>query len=427
MKADDDFEGPAVHPLLNPSEAEKFMEMLESGQSLDSMEDALGEKLTEGNVDKFQAFLKEAGKKIGTTEDAANQLDPSKLSPHEKKEHARLSEAVEAGAFDTKSYLGNQFRDFLKQNKDQMDKFKSLSGRAEQAEFRAEWARKQLSKFVEQRTYSRSWTRIDRTRGNYRNFARLVVDFGGWQSKEAIQGATTAANKCLAMGWPWIMVHPQSELLTFLVLDYGYEEQFSKAWTHFRKESHAGALSDKAADIDNGKPELQIEGTGKDKGKDNKADDKVQGDKDKDDGKGKGGKDKGGKDKGAKVNKAQKPEDMDSATLWREGSKIKLALQAASCSAVEIIEKVGLDEAWSWAKGVQINKLTTAQTALKSNMSDWHKKFVMTASANSMKKEFSTAMCETELVKFIKLKSLVDKLQAVNSAIYKAHDEIMKG
>jgi hypothetical protein len=36
-------------------------------------------------------------------------------------------------------------------------------------------------------------------------------------------------------------------------------------------------------------------------------------------------------------------------------------------------------------------------------------------------------MCETELVKFIKLKSLVDKLQAVNSAIYKAHDEIMKG
>jgi hypothetical protein len=36
-------------------------------------------------------------------------------------------------------------------------------------------------------------------------------------------------------------------------------------------------------------------------------------------------------------------------------------------------------------------------------------------------------MCDTELLKFIKLKGLVDKLQAVNAAIYKAHDELMKG
>jgi hypothetical protein len=348
------------------------------------------------------------------------------LSPHDKKEHTRLKAVVDAGNFETKSYLGNKFRDFLKHDKAAMQKYKSLDGRAEQAAFRLSWAQKQLSDFEEQRSFKQSFSRSDHTHGNYRTFGRMIVEFGGWQSKAAIAGATTAAHKCLAMGKPWIMVHPQSEMLLFLILDFGFSEEFTKAWTHFRLERSSGSMSGKKAIETEGggniEDKVTLMGKGVLKGED-KDSEKATG---KDDKKGTNPKKQGEAGK-AKTKPLVKPEDMDNATLWREASKLKQSLQAASCCAVEIFEKVNNDVAWSWAKGVQIEKLKDAQGNLKANMTDFHKKFVMTASINSMKKEFATAMCDTELLKFIKLKGLVDKLQAVNAAIYKAHDELMKG
>jgi hypothetical protein len=425
LRAEDDFD-PPIHPLCHSGYADAFIDDIENGGALANLEARVGVPLTEDNLETYQAIMKSActtmsnmaGDKAG---DAA-----SSLSPHDKKEHARLKAVVEAGNFESKSYLGNQFREFLKQDKAALNEYKSLAGRSEQAAFRLSWAKKQLSDFEEQRSFKQSFSRSDKTNGNYRTFGRMVVEFGGWQSKAAIAGATTAAQKCLAMGKPWIMIHPQSEMVLFLVLDFGFEEEFKKAWSHFRKERSSGSMSDKKA--------IETKGGGNNEDKGTLTGTGMLKDEDKDSGKATGKDDKKGttpKKHGEagklKAKPLVKPEDMDNATLWREASKLKQSLQAASCCAVEIFEKVNTDVAWSWAKGVQIEKLKLAQGNLKANMTDFHKKFVMTASVNSMKKEFATAMCDTELLKFIKLKGLVDKLQAVNAAIYKAHDELMKG
>ena len=72
------------------------------------------------------------------------------------------------------------------------------------------------------------------------NFARLVNFWGGWKAEEAIKGSVAAAQKCLCMGPPWLHVHPQAGFVEFLILDFGFTEDFRQAWEQFRTDYSAG-------------------------------------------------------------------------------------------------------------------------------------------------------------------------------------------
>ncbi len=86
---------------------------------------------------------------------------------------------------------------------------------------------------VERKSFTQTWKRVDRTKGEYRPFGKLVQDFGGWSCQEAIDGACTATSKCIMMGAPWVVVHPQSGMTEYLVLQMGFEEEFSSMWSKF--------------------------------------------------------------------------------------------------------------------------------------------------------------------------------------------------
>ena len=64
----------------------------------------------------------------------------------------------------------------------------------------------------------------------------MAVDGGGWQDRDSIEGATNTSQKCLAMGPPWYMSHPQSGRLMFLELSYEFAEDFEKCWEEFKRE-----------------------------------------------------------------------------------------------------------------------------------------------------------------------------------------------
>ena len=84
-----------------------------------------------------------------------------------------------------------------------------------------------LQVFKKQRT---GWCRKDVTTAKYRPFGRLVVDLGGWNDPLAIQGATTGCSKALILGKPWYRIHPQTEMLEFIILEDGWQEEFMRCW-----------------------------------------------------------------------------------------------------------------------------------------------------------------------------------------------------
>ena len=71
-----------------------------------------------------------------------------------------------------------------------------------------------------------AWSKTDITKGRYVNFARLVLDLGVWRSWEAFEGAVCASQKCIHMASPWVRIHPQTELVEFLILQFEWAEEF---------------------------------------------------------------------------------------------------------------------------------------------------------------------------------------------------------
>ena len=135
-----------------------------------------------------------------------------------------------------RSYLGNQFRDFMKAEKGPLkDHYMDLNS-AEQRDYKLKWAAKQFDDFKEAKVFKQSWQRVDTTKGDYLNFAAMVVKLGGWKSSEAVEGAVSCAQKCLAMGRPWIQIHPQTGLANFLLLSFGFSEVMTESWELFRSE-----------------------------------------------------------------------------------------------------------------------------------------------------------------------------------------------
>ena len=131
----------------------------------------------------------------------SQQAPAVEYTEQEKKRIKTLQEAL-SGMFDARSYLGNQFRAEHKAGTAKGDEFKKLGSRAEQAEFRKRWLELKLKEVTEKKTFSQTWSRVDRTKGRYRTLGKLVKDFGGWQSSEALQGACCAASKCALLGEP---------------------------------------------------------------------------------------------------------------------------------------------------------------------------------------------------------------------------------
>ena len=129
---------------------------------------------------------------------------------------------------------------------------------------------------------------------------------------------------------------------------------------------------------------------------------------------------------GGKADKKQLPKDMDSQSLWREGQKMKQMIQSASCASQEIVNNIKSTPAWDWGQGHQLEKVLLAQKQFKDKLSEWQRRFILAPDASSLKKDFSTSTCDSELQDLLALKVHLDNLIAVNSGTVRAHNELQK-
>jgi hypothetical protein len=425
-------ERPAAAPLT----AEKIMQEIQGNRSAALMQTAAGVPLTEENLLTYQALLAKLGTDLKDTTPAAT---PG-MSDGDRKKADAMKLIAEGGAWDARSYLANTFRGEHNAKTVEGQKYKACKNRAEAAEFRKDWCDRQYKHLVERKTFTQAWKRVDRTKGVYRPFGRLVQDFGGWSSQEAVDGAVQAMAKCSMMGAPWVQVHPQSGMTEYLVLEMGFEEEFESMWSKF-SESWQGdkaivnggaegpaALGSESAIVDGGaggsggRAAAEAADTGKPK-KGKGASPGVAG--------GATPKIKKNAGKGTDNDETKDSPGADKKTeilkLTREALKLKQVFHAASSNYVQVMTAISSDEKWSWARGgPQETRLRDTKAKLQAELNDWHEEFLVTAEFTQLKRKYSTERIVVELSKFVQTKGLVDGLAKVISSTHNAHHELTK-
>jgi len=163
-----------------------------------------------------------------------SEIDRTSLSKNDCRLYDAFTAAMKTG-LDTQSHLGKLFRDAHTRGTPSGDAYSKLS-RADCAKFRVDWAQKSFSKFKEEKSFAKSWKRIDLQRGDYLNFDQLIGDQGGIGSRAAVQGAINLTRKCVRMGPPWIKRHPQTERIMFLRLHFAFSEEFEQCWSSYKAE-----------------------------------------------------------------------------------------------------------------------------------------------------------------------------------------------
>ena len=210
-----------------------------------------GVPLTEANVKHFEHTFSDVADRLhNTTGDNTKGGDGydrfAHLSKREKKNALVLQEAMQAGDFSGTSYLAAKFREKYPKGTAAHEEFKGMSAE-DQLKFKQKWMKMELGRYTESKRYEKSWRRIDTNSGKMKPLGRIVVDEGGWDDPYAVAGTLELVSQCLLMGGPFVGVHPQTKRKIFLHLEFGFEEQFSECWAHFREEFEHGTLQTSAS------------------------------------------------------------------------------------------------------------------------------------------------------------------------------------
>ena len=108
-----------------------------------------------------------------------------------------------------------------------------------------DWCKKTYKNWTHERTESKAWRRIDVDKGTYMTISQLVMDDGGWDDPHARAGADRLMRQNMAMGGPWVKMHPQTKRLLYLKLNFEYREEFEESWGSYKKEWSSGELNKK--------------------------------------------------------------------------------------------------------------------------------------------------------------------------------------
>ena len=203
-----------------------------------------GAPLTEENLETLQENLTSALQgeleAQGTTQDGEHEWVPRiDLTAHESARYQALKNVLETGQWDSRSSLANRMR-----AKYPNIKMKSLTP-DEARKWQVKFCTEEMQELTVVKTQETSWRRVDTTTAVYRPFGRIVQKLGGWGDALAIAGATKGCSKCLILGPPWWRIHPQTEMLEFIILVGSWEETFSKKWTECKSHMMADAKSQK--------------------------------------------------------------------------------------------------------------------------------------------------------------------------------------
>jgi hypothetical protein len=365
------------------------MKSVVDGRSAEYLEELVGAPLTAENLEKFQA-------KFAAVQPACIE-EPEKaraaaLKGRDAQVYSSLKKILDDGVFDSRGAMGNKFRRDLEKDESLAERYAGLS-RAESKEFRQSWAKRELAKLEEKHVVTTAWSKVDKQRFQYRTLGRLVLDFGGWEDRSAILGACQAASKCLALGPPWTLRHPQSGMVQFAVVELEWEETFSRSWQQLQvacglDESATDAASAALADAQDPKT-------------------------------------RAGQSPGLKGPKAPRGAGEDTragttlAIAVKAASKLRTEFINASHAAVELERQIVEDASWAWAKTDKLETLRTLQAAARGSVTEFGQEIIL-CDFKELQKLTPKAKLEVELTKFLDSQAAVVALGKFVGALRKA-------
>ena len=368
--------------------------------------------LTAGNVAKLQKTLfKAAHEAVNAPRRPSDDLkSDDEIGKNDKKIRAALEQVLATGKFDPRSGYGNKFRTALNNDADQKRLYDNMSKDAAR-DFRLNWAKTTLDSIVKKKTTTTEWSKSDKDKYRYRTFGAMVKDFGGWRDQSAIDGASRAAMKCILMGPPWVDTHPQSEMATFAILDKSWEEVFSQRWSETREEwsnavgsgrpaapsaprpaapsapqpAIAAAAAKVDATCDEEAPAAKKRRTKGDKGQLEPSEVVLPGE-------------------------SAKGDKKEVAKKLRDATKFKVDFASACHKALELLQCIEKEEAWSWARGDKMPKLKVLVSNLKKELTPWGSAFMMESDMSKLRKQNTTDKLNAELDSLLALQQRVKEV-----------------
>jgi hypothetical protein len=328
--------------------------------------------------------------------DADGGMDTANFSVVEQQRLAGYKEAMAAGKLDPKSYLAARFRAAHKKGTPEGNEYAKL-GRDESAEFRMKWAKLSFDDWRESKTKTSVWRRVDTTRGKYMSVPQLLTEQG--DSEEAMTGIVKLIKRCSAMGPPWIRLHPQTEIMLYLLLDFQFTEDFDQSWGHYKVENQVGQIQPDAEDapvrraVDAPPMADDTAGARKAKGK--------------------------AKAQGKKADPISKLPKTKFAVLWADANKMKVVLSKSTASAMELSNQINDSDLWIFARNPENKGLLDTKLAdLRSKLSSFHRIFVTEDSA-AIKKGYSEEHMTSEFVKLLALRPALKELDKLVDTLKK--------
>jgi hypothetical protein len=188
-----------------------------------------------------EAIEAEARKRVvaGGADGAEDKVPPSALE-------GAFEDAVNCGNFEIRGGpLSGRWARACKPDTDLYEQYALQRSRDSKAEFRMEWAKRNLQQLRVSRVHSKSYMEVDKSKGTYMTYPELVLDFGFIADQMAAEkAATNYATKCVKMGGKWLFVEPMSEAVHFLRIRREHSQIFSEKWGLYEKEQEETILSD---------------------------------------------------------------------------------------------------------------------------------------------------------------------------------------
>ena len=203
---------------------------------VNSVLEAMSKGVQKGiSTEMAQAMAGETGAKILDNSNALAQAAVKELGagPQEQKLtdfEKQLKEVHETNEMPAGSPLGQKFAAMVRSDPDLQNMYKQTPGGNPGKEaFRVRWAQQKYKEMVEKKMYSQSFQHIEKEKGTYYSFERIVVEEGGWV-KSNIVAALNYGGACVAMQGVWTKFNRMTKRLEYLYIKKTYIDEFSEKW-----------------------------------------------------------------------------------------------------------------------------------------------------------------------------------------------------
>ena len=169
-------------------------------------------------------------------------------------EELALEKAANGGHFNLRNtWIGRQWYKDMKTLPAMAEQYTSAVAAEDKERLRAEWARRKLDEARVVRTHSEERKKIQRHKGRYLSFGRIVEEYGsGFDRRTALRCAFNYCSKAARLGGAWAKFDEMAEVVRYLRVKQQYISDYAKCWSLYETEQSKKQLDHGAPTPDTG-------------------------------------------------------------------------------------------------------------------------------------------------------------------------------